>query len=103
MKRGRGFAASPEQRAKVKGEPCVFCCRIGPCDPAHVVPRSMGGCDSAECVVALCRQCHRSYDSGGLDLLPALEPRLRAEIAHAVMHVGLVGLYRRVTNDRMVA
>jgi hypothetical protein len=103
MKRGRSFSASPAQREKIRGEQCVFCMRIGPCDPAHVVPRSLGGCDDPLCVVPLCRNCHRAYDVGYLDLLPSLEPHYREELAHAMGHVGLVGLYRRVTNDRKAA
>ena len=39
---------------------------------------------------------HRAYDTGRLELLPYLEPRWRAEVAHAVLHLGLVGAYRRL-------
>jgi hypothetical protein len=39
---------------------------------------------------------HRAYDTGRLELLPHLEPRWRAEVAHAVLHLGLVGAYRRL-------
>jgi hypothetical protein len=31
-----------------------------------------------------------------IELLPHLEPRWRAEVAHAVPHLGLVGAYRRL-------
>lgn len=96
------FAASPNQRLKVSGQPCIVC-GSGPSDPAHVCPRGKGGCDEADCVVPLCRGHHRLYDTGELDLLPYLEPRYRRELAHALEHVGLVGLYRRVTNERMAA
>jgi hypothetical protein len=34
---------------------------------------------------------HRAYDTERLDLLSYLEPRWRAEVAHAVLHLGLVG------------
>ena len=91
--------ASPAQRAKVKDALCVVCQR-GPCDPAHVAPRAQGGCNDPLCVVPLCRPHHRAYDTGTLDLLPYLEPRRRDELAHALGHLGLVGLYRRVTNER---
>jgi hypothetical protein len=48
--------------------------------------------------VPLCRRpCHRAYDSGGLDLLPHLEPAWRAQLAHAVGHVGLIGTLRRIS------
>jgi len=46
---------------------------------------------------ALCWLHHRAYDTGRLELLPYLEPRWRAEIAHAVMHLGLIGAYRRLS------
>ena len=43
--------------------------------------------------------CHRAYDSGELDLLPHLEPAWRAQLAHAVGHVGLIGALRRISGD----
>jgi hypothetical protein len=64
------------------------------------VPRSLGGCDHADCVVPLCRAHHRRYDRGELDLLAALEPRFRRELAHGVLHVGLLRILRRVTAMR---
>jgi len=51
-------------------------------------------------VAPLCRPCHRAYDTGRLDLLPHLEPRWRAELAHALGHLGLIGLLERVTAER---
>ena len=33
---------------------------------------------------------------GELDLLPYLEPPWRAQLAHAVWHVGLIGALRRI-------
>jgi hypothetical protein len=39
---------------------------------------------------------HRAFDRGELDLLPYLEPRFRAELAHASPSV-LLALLRRVT------
>ena len=69
-------------------------------DPAHLIARSVGGCDDALCVVALCRSCHRRYDSGALDLVAYLEPEHRAEAAHAVAHVGLAAALRRISGTR---
>jgi hypothetical protein len=66
----------------------------------HLVPRSLGGCDDAACVVALCRRHHRAYDRGTLDLLPYLEPNSRFEICHAVGRLGIVGALRRLTGRR---
>jgi hypothetical protein len=54
------------------------------------------GSDHADCVVALCWLHHRAYDTGRLELLPYLEPRWRVEIAHAVVHLGLIGAMRRL-------
>jgi predicted restriction endonuclease len=71
-------------------------------DPAHLVPRGVGGCDDALCVVPLCRIHHRAYDRGTLDLVPYLEPRFRAEAAHAVTHLGLVGALRRLSGNHGV-
>jgi hypothetical protein len=95
-------AASPAQRAKVAGARCVVCGSVARVDPAHLVPRALGGCDDSACVVALCRVHHRAYDSGELDLLPYLEPTCRHEIAHAVVHLGLIGALRRLTRRRTV-
>jgi hypothetical protein len=94
--------ASPAQRRKVAGLPCAVC-GSGPCDPAHVASRAQGGCADPLCVVPLCRPHHRAFDTRQLDILPALDPKYRAELGHAVQHLGLVGLYRRVTNERLAA
>jgi hypothetical protein len=73
-----------------------------PCDPAHLVPRSLGGCDEPDWVVALCRPCHRHFDEHRLCLLPYLEPRHRAELAHAVLHLPLVAaVVERLTGERI--
>jgi hypothetical protein len=85
--------------AKVTGQACLICGRR-PVDPAHLVPRSLGGCNHPDCVVPLCRPCHRGYDRGQLDLLPHLEPRHRAELAHALTHMPLIGVLTRVTGVR---
>ena len=90
------FAASEAQRAKMRGAACVVCQQTKGITPAHLAARSLGGCDHPDCVVPLCWMHHRAYDTGRLELLPYLEPRWRAEVAHAVTHLGLVGAYRRL-------
>jgi predicted restriction endonuclease len=80
----------------------VVCGAVTRIDPAHLVPRSLGGCDEADCVVPLCRTHHRAYDQGGLDLVAHLEPDWRAEVAHAVGHVGLRRALRRLSGRRSV-
>jgi hypothetical protein len=89
--------ASATQRDAVRGARCIVCGARTAVDPAHLVPRAMGGCEHPLCVVALCRTHHRGYDRGRLDLVPYLEPRHRAQVAHAVMHLGLVGALRRLS------
>ena len=96
LQRTSAMAATESQRAAVAGRNCIVCgtdCRI---DPAHLIPRSLGGCGHALCVTALCRRCHRAFDRGELDLLPYLEPEWRPQLAHAVGHVGLIGALRRI-------
>jgi hypothetical protein len=91
--------ASAAQRAKVRGLACLVC-GGRPVDPAHLVPRSLGGCDHPACALALCRACHAAFDRGRLDLLPHLEPDHRAEPAHALSHLSLLALLRRLTGTR---
>ncbi|MGP0048839.1 MAG: HNH endonuclease [Solirubrobacteraceae bacterium] len=94
------MAVTDAQRAAVAGRACIVCKAEHRVDPAHLIPRSRGGCGDALCVVALCRTCHRAYDRGELDLLPHLEPASRAQLAHAVGHMGLVGALRRIGGER---
>jgi hypothetical protein len=106
--------ASPEQRRKVKE--LGFCVvsgfeatQHGPIDPAHIVPRSQGGCDSELCVIPLRRYLHRQFDDGTLDLLPYLHPyrderRWLPELQHALDHLdgNLVQLLERLAGQRIV-
>jgi hypothetical protein len=94
------MAATHAQRAAVAERVCIICGADRQIDPAHLIPRSLGGCGDSLCVVPLCRHHHRAYDRGELDLLPHLEPAWRAQLAHAVGHVGLVGAIRRITGQR---
>lgn len=89
LKAGKGFAASPAQRAKVAVQVCaVIECGIEHCDPAHLAPRAMGrGCGDPACVIALCRHHHEQFDHGALDLLPHLAGRgFQVELAHMQSH-----------------
>jgi hypothetical protein len=97
LERSASMAATDAQRAAVAGRVCVVCRSGHRVDPAHLIPRSLGGCGDALCVVPACRRCHRAYDRGELDLLPYLEPAWRAQLAHAVGHVGLIGALRRIS------
>jgi hypothetical protein len=97
LRRTESLAATDSQRLAVAGRPCIACGATTGIDPAHLIPRSLGGCGDPVCVVPLCRSCHRAYDRGELDLLPHLEPAWRAQLAHAVGHVGLIGALRRIS------
>ena len=99
LQRTDSMAASEAQRAAVAGRPCIVCGAEHRVDAAHLIPRSLG-CGNPLCVVPLCRSCHRAYDSGELDLVPYLEPAWRAQLAHAVGHVGLIRALRRITGER---
>lgn len=79
-------AASAEQRRKLAGFGCLVCGRT-PVDPAHLVPRRLGGCDSPDCVVPLCRTHHRMFDTGELALAPFLGPEVERALRHALTHV----------------
>ena len=94
------FGTSEARRERIVGGACVVCRQTKGITPAHLAPRSLGGCDHPECVVPLCWTHHRAYDTGRLELLPHLEPQWRAEVAHAVSHLGLIGAVRRLPPGR---
>jgi hypothetical protein len=99
--------ASKEQRAKVRELACVVCGKDifeQTIHPAHLTPRSKGGCDAAECVIALCAYDHRRFDDGELDLLSVLTaswPAYRPEVAHMLEHLNPVELLEQLANDRV--
>lgn len=94
--------ASPAQRAKVKDAVSIVSGQE-PCDPMHLVSRSIGGCDHELCVLPATRAEHRAYDEGELDLSPYLMNHI-PEVAHALTHVNgsLLRLMRIVTGKRWV-
>jgi hypothetical protein len=100
LERAASMSATERQRAAVAGRTCIVCGADRRIDPAHLIPRSLGGCGDALCVVPMCRAHHRAYDRGELDLLPYLEPGWRTQLAHAVAHVGLIGALRRISGQR---
>ena len=102
MKRSAISPASPAQRGKVRDETCVNCGVGDHCDPAHLTPRSMGGCDEPECVIPLCRPCHRAFDAGMLDLEPLLALKtFSEERAHMASHLTLRQCMQRLNGLRM--
>ena len=93
--RPTGLSRDRQPEAAVAGRPCTVCGATHRIDPAHLIPGRSAG--AATLVLPLCRRCHRAYDNGELDLLPHLEPAWRAQLAHAVGHVGLIGALRRIS------
>jgi hypothetical protein len=91
LQRAASMAATDAPRAAVAGRVCIVCGTDRRIDPAHLISQATGGCGAAACCVPLCRPHHRAYDRGELDLVPYLEPAWRAQLAHAVGHVGLIG------------
>ncbi len=81
---------SRQQRLNIRGLVCVVCGRDRhevQIDPAHLVSRALGGCDSAACVVPLCREHHSAYDDGALDLSLHLTGTHVTELTHALEHM----------------
>jgi len=98
IKKGRGFAVSTAQRAKVKDARCLVC-HSAPCDPAHLVGRTLDKDGDPRHVIPLCRRCHTCYDTGSLDLLPH-EAGFREEMGYAVSLYGSVSTIKRVANNK---
>lgn len=77
--------ASEAQRSKVRGAVSIISAK-GPCDPAHLWDRRLGGCDDPLCVVPLTRLEHRDFEEKRLDILPALiAGGYFAEMAHVIV------------------
>ena len=82
-------------RKKVDAEgECRWCAYRDNLEAAHIIPRSLGGGQSPDSIVPLCRDCHRAYDAGRLDLLPALT---FAEQAEAVRVLGIHRALQRIS------
>lgn len=93
--------ASQPQRAKTRDANCASCGRPGS-DPAHLVPRSLGGCDHPDCVIALCRDCHRAFDDGMLDLEALLAlPTFSLERSHMAAHMSFARCVQRLRGSRV--
>ena len=93
--------ASPAQRDKVYDRQCVNCGAGPGCDPAHLCPRSQGGCDDPACVVPLCRGCHTAFDQGMIDLEPVLAlPQFSVERSHMASHMSLRRCIQRLNGRR---
>lgn len=78
---------------KVADQPCRNC-GAKPCDPAHVIARSIGGRMKADSVIPLCRRCHDLQHDHKLEILPLLR---KEEELEAVDVVGLGRAYALLT------
>jgi predicted restriction endonuclease len=86
-----------DAKEKVKNEGmCRVCGNSEILDPAHIIPRSLGGDMNAANIIPLCRTCHSEYDAHRLDILPFLK---RAEEERAVMLIGIARAYRIITGE----
>ncbi len=83
-----------EARAKVERDGGCRNCGSTPVEVAHVVPRSLGGGQSADSVIGLCRPCHEDQHAHRIELLPLLD---EAEQLEAVRVLGLARAYRYTT------
>jgi len=103
LKKGKGFAASPAQRKKVKGMGSIYSGR-GPCDPAHVIPRSLltEGQEDPLAVVPLTRGEHRLYDGNVLDLWRSMESFAPDELEFAIQRIGFERAKRIITGKRVL-
>lgn len=63
-------------------------------DPAHTIPRSLGGKNLAESVIPLCRRCHDAQHRNELELLGLMRPDEQME---AVRVVGIARAYAYLT------
>jgi len=118
MKRSGFTPASKAQREKVKRARVALIGMAGgvgldvlplpyPVDPMHLTPRSKGGCDHPDCVVAAARESvHGPYDDGRLDLLTFFaQPKNRAlyerELQHMLTHLSPVEMVEQLANARV--
>ncbi len=87
-------------REKVDAGPCRACLATGHMDPAHTIPRSLGGGQSADSVIPLCRGCHDDQHAGYIELLPLLT---RDEEVEAVRVLGIARAMRYLTDRESAA
>lgn len=59
QKRKKASKGAWERIAEHKQGPCRCCGGAPPNELHHTVPRAQGGGDTEDCVVPLCRDCHR--------------------------------------------
>lgn len=72
-------------------------------DPAHVVPRSLGGGQAKASIIPLCRGCHTQYDEGQIGILgiATLEEELEAvrTLGSLTRAYEYLGGYRKGTKE----
>lgn len=84
--------ASPKQWqaiAEAKQGPCRCCLGAPPNELHHLVARSLGGWDTADNIVPLCRECHSEVEARDTTACAALRYSLTdAEYSYAVDALG---------------
>jgi hypothetical protein len=91
--------ASRAQRAKVAAARCIVCGSAARIDPAHVVPRRSAVATSPHARSRRAAHTTAPTTVATSTSRPHLEATVRIEIAHAVMHLGLIGALRRLAGD----
>lgn len=81
-----------EGRCRVCGVPD----HIHALDPAHVIPKSLGGKNNYWSVIPLCRACHDAQHRNELEITGYLKPEEHAEAARVV---GIPRAYRYLTRS----
>lgn len=82
-------------RRKVANEGrCRNCGSRQRLDPAHTIPRSLGGGSHADSVIPLCRSCHDAQHRGEIEMLALMTTEEQVE---AVRVVGIARAYRVLT------
>jgi 5-methylcytosine-specific restriction endonuclease McrA len=85
---------APHHQKILDEQECRACGTPYDLDPAHTIPKSLGGKMTYDSVMPLCRTCHDAQHDGKLELLGYMT---RAEQVEAVRAVGLARAWRYLT------
>ena len=89
------FAASEAQRATMLGAACVVCQRTKGITPAHLAARSPAAAITPTASFR-CAGCTTAPTTSAGSSCCRTWSRFGVEVAHAILHLGLVGAYRRL-------
>jgi hypothetical protein len=95
------MAATDAQRAAVAGRSCIICGAVKRVDPAHLIPRAMGGCGDAACVTARSVVRVTGHTTAASSTSSRTWSRDGGRSSRdAVGHVGLIGALRQISGRR---